>query len=217
MLVNKTYPRFGTYPFSLTIHDLTTGKTATVSGATTVTDAPLSSAFSAPLTAAGTRTISGTIATVTDGNAQGSAADLSATIDWGDGSTTAGTIVPQSAGQYAVVGSKTYATSGSYTVKVAISSLGGSTAQAQGVVSVPKPAPVIAAGGSAALVQFDTFTRSGDFTDQGVGPWTATVDYGDGTGSQALAINADKTFTLSHTYASAGTFTASVTSPARGA
>ena len=211
VLVNKTYPRFGTYPFSLTIQDLTTGKTATVSGAATVTDAPLSSAFTAPSTTVGTRTISGTIATVTDGNAQGSAADLSATIDWGDGSTTAGTIVPQSAGKYAVVGSKTYATSGSYTVKVAISSLGGATAQAQGVVSVPKPAPVITAGGSAALSQFDTFTRSGHFTDPDVGPWTATVDYGDGTGNQALAINADKTFALSHTYGSAGSFTASVT------
>ena len=211
VLVNKTYPRFGTYPFSLTIQDLTTSKTATVSGTATVTDAPISSAFTAPLTTAGTQTISGTIATVTDGNAQGSAADLSATINWGDGSITAGTIVPQSAGKYSVVASKTYATSRSYSVKVAISSLGGSTAQAQGVVSVPNPAPVIAAGGSVALLQFDTFTRSGHFTGPGVGPWTATVDYGDGTGNQALAINADQTFALSHTYASAGTFTASVT------
>ena len=56
------------------------------------------------------------------------------------------------------------------------------------------------------------FTRAGSFTDvPGDGPWTATVKYGDGTGLHTLALNPNMTFTLSHTYANAGTFLTTVT------
>jgi uncharacterized membrane protein YgcG len=57
------------------------------------------------------------------------------------------------------------------------------------------------------------FTDTGSFTDPD-GPagdsWTATVDYGDGSGPQALALNGND-FTLSHYYGTTGDYTATVT------
>ena len=55
----------------------------------------------------------------------------------------------------------------------------------------------------------ETYTASGSFTDPGADTWTATVDYGDGSGTGALALSG-KTFSLSHTYAAAGPFTVTV-------
>ena len=52
---------------------------------------------------------------------------------------------------------------------------------------------------------------NGAFTDPGADTWTATVDYGDGSGAQPLPLNPDKTFNLSHFYADNGTFTVTVT------
>ena len=65
-------------------------------------------------------------------------------------------------------------------------------------------------GGQPELDEGDTFTATGSFTDPGADAWTATVDYGDGTGSQPLALNADKTFALEHTYLDNGDFTVTV-------
>jgi Ca2+-binding RTX toxin-like protein len=66
--------------------------------------------------------------------------------------------------------------------------------------------PTVSAGGNETIA-VGPFTRSGSFTDIGNGQtWTATVDFGDGSGAQALTLNPDGTFTLSHTYAQAGEF-----------
>jgi hypothetical protein len=55
-------------------------------------------------------------------------------------------------------------------------------------------------------------SRLASFTDANAdGPWTATVDYGDGTGVQALALSATKTFTLAHNYLRAGLYQVTVT------
>jgi streptogramin lyase len=78
-------------------------------------------------------------------------------------------------------------------------------------VTAPHLAPVVSAGTAVTLDEGSTFSRSGSFIDSDAGAsFTATVDYGDGTGAQALALNADHTFTLSHVYAAGGTFTVTV-------
>ncbi|MCA9198488.1 MAG: tandem-95 repeat protein, partial [Planctomycetales bacterium] len=70
------------------------------------------------------------------------------------------------------------------------------------------------AGEDAALVPADegVFVRTGiAFTDPGSDEWTGTVDYGDDTGEQALTVDSiGKTFDLSHTYTTEGTFTVTV-------
>jgi len=56
------------------------------------------------------------------------------------------------------------------------------------------------------------FIGSGSFTDLNTAdPWSATVDYGDGTGFQTLALNPDKSFNLSHVYIAQGYYTLTVT------
>ena len=68
---------------------------------------------------------------------------------------------------------------------------------------------VVNAGPDATINEGDTFSSSGSFTSP-QGAWTATVDYGDGSASEALTL-AGNFFTLSHTFSTAGLFTVTVT------
>ncbi len=70
-------------------------------------------------------------------------------------------------------------------------------------------APLVDAGPDATVPAGTAFTRSGSFTDEAPGTATATVDYGDGAGPQALPLTGT-TFSLNHTYATAGTKTVTV-------
>ncbi len=102
-----------------------------------VADAPLS-ATGVPVSATAGVQLSATVATFTDADPGGAIADYTATIDWGDGATTAGTVVP-SGGGFAVTGSHTYAGSGSYPTSVAIKDVGGATATATSTATVANP------------------------------------------------------------------------------
>ena len=59
----------------------------------------------------------------------GTASDYTATITWGDGVTTLGTVVPGTPGLFNVVGTHTFE-EGTYTVSVVIADSGGSTTTA---------------------------------------------------------------------------------------
>ena len=56
----------------------------------------------------------------TDPNPNDPLSDYSADIDWGDGNYATGIIVPEGSGNYAVVGSNTFAQAGTFTVTVAL-------------------------------------------------------------------------------------------------
>lgn len=71
-------------------------------------------------------------------------------------------------------------------------------------------APSVDLGADITINQGDTLTRNGSFVDPGADVWTAFVDYGDGTGVQALTLNADKTFELNHEYLIHGTYAVAV-------
>lgn len=79
------------------------------------------------------------------------------------------------------------------------------TATAGTTVSIWKR---VDAGSDATINEGDTFISSGTFIVPDVDIWTATVDYGDGTGEQPLVIG--ETFVLSHTYADDGVYTVTV-------
>ena len=62
-------------------------------------------------------------------------------------------------------------------------------------------APVVTLGADESLLEGQRLSRLASFSDQDASiSWSATVDYGDGSGSSALALAADKTFTLDHLY-----------------
>jgi hypothetical protein len=93
---------------------------------------------------------------------------------------------------------------GSYAVSVQVSDGRGGVSVASTTLTVNSAAPAVNPLADAVLNEGGTFTATGSFTDPGADAWTATVDYGDGSGPTALALNADKTFSLSHLYTGSG-------------
>ncbi len=74
----------------------------------------------------------------------------------------------------------------------------------------PNVVPTVDAGADASVTEGSPFSQGGSFVDPDANSWTATVDFGDGSGVQALPLSG-KTFALNHTYADNGAFTVTVT------
>lgn len=73
--------------------------------------------------------------------------------------------------------------------------------------SIPAPEPpAIALGQNVTLDEGDALSRYGLFTDSDSGNWSATVNYGDGSGNQTLALNPDKTFLVTHSFSDNGSY-----------
>ena len=105
--------------------------------------------------------------------------------------------------------SHVYADNGSYSVTLVVSD-GQLTSSAATTANIANVAPVVSAVAGAELTLGDPYAATGSFSDPGADTWTATVDYGDGSGAQPLAL-AGTSFSLSHTYTASGTFTVTVT------
>ena len=70
--------------------------------------------------------------------------------------------------------------------------------------------PVITLPSSGSTTEGGAISATGSFNDVNTdAPWTATVDYGDGTGVMPLALNGNQ-FTLNHAYGFRGTYTITV-------
>ena len=123
-----TFAEEGTYSGTLTATD-TTGLTDSTTFSIHVADAPLTSECAMP--AFTLQAFAGATATFHDAATTGLLSDFSATIDWGDGTSSAGAISggPGTA-PYTVSGSHTYTSTGFFTVKTAIADDGGSTTAA---------------------------------------------------------------------------------------
>ena len=111
--------------------------------------------------------------------------------------------------------SDVYAANGTYTVTVSLADASASTTGTYTIVvtGLGGPSvtpPTVNLGGNASVLSGATFTQTDSITDNGPGPLSATVDYGDGSGAQTLIVTAGG-FTLSHVYAVAGTYTVTVT------
>ncbi|MCA9194187.1 MAG: hypothetical protein KDB03_20600, partial [Planctomycetales bacterium] len=101
----------------------------------------------------------------------------------------------------------------SQTVTITATDSDGATSQTTFNLVVNNVAPDFEAGIGATLLPADAgvFSRSLSFTDPGADSWTGTVNFGDGSGNQALAIDqSSKSFDLNHVYTAEGTFTVSV-------
>jgi len=122
------------------------------------------------------------------------------TYSWsfGDGNTGSG-----------VTTSNTYVQDGSYAVRLIVTDTRGLADTVITTATVANVIPVVGAFSGATLLPGETYSASGSFTDPGADSWTATVDYGDGTGTSPLSLHG-KSFTLSHVYNTPGTFTVTV-------
>jgi hypothetical protein len=136
-----TYAEEGSFTATVTITDInTTTNKATANTTAIVGDAALHASGAKP-TRKG-NSVSGTVATFTDDNPFAPVSDFTATIAWGDGKTTNGTVADP-ATVFHVSGNHTYSKSGTYTIKITIKDDGGSTATANTTVTIPaaKPKP----------------------------------------------------------------------------
>jgi VCBS repeat-containing protein len=128
-------------------------------------------------------------------------------VDWGDG--TAAQAFDASAQGAIDLTSHTYAQDGNYNVMVSVTDKDGMSDSGTFTISVANVAPAVDAGTSATIDEGSTFSGAGSFADPGADTWTATVDYGDGSGVQPLGLSG-KSFTLGHAYAQDGTYPVTV-------
>jgi hypothetical protein len=211
-----TYADEGSFTATVTISDVSPGTgTATATDTATVTESDSLSGTPVTFTATAGTSFTGTVANFTDSYAGNTPADLTATIDWGDATTSAGTVAG-GGGSFSVSGTHTYAGSGTFSVTVTLSddapgtatAMVTSTAQvgaASGLTAFPRT--IAATEGAAFNGVVATFTdgRGGAVP----GDFTATIDWGDGTTTAGtVASTGGGAFTVSgtHTYADEGAF-----------
>ena len=155
------------------------------------------------------------VAVITDPNLVLVAGDITATIDWGDGTITPGT-VSGAAGAFAVVGDHTYAAAGNYQVHVhavANQTQLDATTTAQILDSIVGTAVPINALSTVPFVNVPIAFFADTQPSTLASEYTATIDWGDGQPSSAGVITAVAgAFQVagSHTYAQPGTYPVSI-------
>jgi hypothetical protein len=161
--------------------------------------------------------LSGTVATYTDPNPSDVATQFSATIDWGDGSTSSGSI-SGSSGSFTVTGDHTYSEEGtSIPVKVTITDADdpNDTATANSTADIADAA--LSASGlsfnstnpvNAVVATFTDADPAGTTTD-----YNASIDWGDASTPSSGTIGSaggEFTVTGTHTYSALGPYTLSI-------
>jgi len=157
------------------------------------------------------------VATFSDSNGGDTAASFAATIDWGDGVTSAGTVVG-GAGSFTVEGGHTYADEGNDTAKVVLThTADGATSTVSGGVAVAEADVLTPHGTSFTANAHQVFsgtvaTFSDSDTANVAGDFTAAIDWGDGQTTTGTVSGANGSFTVggSHTYQAAGQDTVKV-------
>ncbi|HUY36366.1 MAG TPA: DUF4214 domain-containing protein [Pirellulales bacterium] len=208
-----TYLEEGANPVRVVVSDAG-GSAATANSTADVADAPLS-ATAAAITSPQFTNFSGVVATFTDANPK-AASDFTATVDWGDGSSSAGTIAA-SGGGFKVSGSHAYAEDGTFAVKTTIADAGGGTATAGGTANITEQAisgTALAVNGfeRSPLAQVALATFSHGNGNEPAGDFNATIHWGDGTSSTGSVSESGATYTVSgsHTYLDEGPFAIAV-------
>jgi hypothetical protein len=166
----------------------------------------------------GTRFDETTVATFTDADLGRQATDYTATISWGDGSSSTGD-VSGAEGVFAVTGGHVYAHPGAFTVGVTVADPAGFTATASGTATVAAASLAVTAGQTSDVLKGAAFTQTlATFTDanasDSAGSYTASINWGDGTAATTGTVSgAQGSFSVNggHTYASRGTYTVTVT------
>lgn len=224
---SHTYADEASDALSVVITDTSDSTTATATGTATIADGD--SLFAIGIGGTGQEglieategiTFTGTVAhfdnALRTGYPGNSPSDFTATIDWGDGSTSTGTVgtVSGSIGAYSVAGSHVYAEEGRHTATVVLAddAPGTATGTATDVVVV-FDASLTATGTAVSATAGTEFTGAvANFSDANpsapLSDFSASIDWGDGSSSAGnVAANGSGGFivTGTHAYTSAGT------------
>jgi PKD repeat protein len=139
-------------------------------------------------------------AVVLDASGSSDPQNLPLTYDWdfGDGSPHGSGVAP----------THVYADNGSYTITLSVENASQSTT-ATTTATIANAPPNVDAGADASALTDQSFALNASFTDLGVGdgPWTTSIDWGNGTPPTQGVVSAtgelsgSKVYTLSGTYA----------------
>jgi hypothetical protein len=181
--------------------------------ATKTWEAPIS-AQGVPVSAVEGNPFTAAVATVTDPDPNSTASEYSATIFWGDGTSSVGTLSGPTGGPFTVSGSHTYVEEGTYTVTVLVVDVDtpSNTATATTTATVadapltatcaaPAVSPQAFVGNVATLNDANPFGTTTDFT--------ATIAWGDGASSAGVVtgpIGGPFSVSGAHVYGSTGFF-----------
>ncbi|HUY89049.1 MAG TPA: TIGR03118 family protein [Pirellulales bacterium] len=209
----------GPYSISVTLsEDGPDPASWTAAGAAAISDADRFAGAALSINATEGRAFSGvSVATFTDSNLATTAADLTAAIDWGDGTSGAGQ-VSGSNGNFTVAGSHAYADDGAYAIAVRLSEAAPGTA-AGAVASTARVAEADFSatsqtlseteGAAATLTQVFSDPDSVDLPSD----LTALVSWGDGANASSASIRGSGgqfTITAQHRYADEGEFSGQI-------
>ncbi len=181
---------------------------------------PISNAKGMAVTATEGTAFCATVATFTDADSKAVAGDYAVTIQWGDGTSSPGTITGDGKGNFTVSGCHTYAEEGPSTITVTITDVDNASnaatvtttaavadAALTSTCAVPATIPATYTGPTAT---FTDASSTGTLTD-----FTATIAWGDGTTSLGTILGGPGTvpYTVSgsHVYLTPGPFTLATT------
>jgi hypothetical protein len=135
-----------------------------------------------------------------------------ATFYWGDNTSSTYDLAT---GVFEVIGTHAYTQPGVYEILIIILDEDGGQTTATFTVTIVDNTPpdqlIVDAGPDRFINEGSLFQSTGSFTSTSGTVFTATVNYGDGTGIQPLALNQDHTFSLSHHYCENGIYPVEVT------
>lgn len=136
VIASHTFASAGAFTVTVTALGPNSPAAGSGSGVATVADAPLGVSCTQINATAGS-SFGGQLATLTDSNRDGVASQFTATIDWGDGSSSGGTVTGLSrVPTFAIGGSHAWSTAGSFTVKISIADVGGAVTSTTCAVAV---------------------------------------------------------------------------------
>jgi hypothetical protein len=213
---DHTYAESGSYTVKVTVaggDDPTTS--ASGSGTASVAEATITVSAGTISATTGTA-FSGQVATFADGDPLTPASDYAASIQWGDGATSTGTI-SGSGGSFRVSGLHTYTTAGSHPLRVTVQETDGTSGTGTGSAGANDTTLTVTGRGTVLL---PTQTFNGTLATVRYGTpsspasaFSAQINWGDGhTGAGRVAGSAGNySVTASHTFAGNGPFTVRVT------
>ena len=124
------------------------GSTASADFVATISDGKLTAGAHGSLSGVATSALTGVVGSFTDeAAAQAAVGDFAASINWGDSTTSAGTVTKTGSGAFSVSGTHTYASSGSKSITATVTDEEGSTVTLHATATIAVAPPVLPATG----------------------------------------------------------------------
>lgn len=205
-----TFGLAATYPVTVQVISLG-GSRGSATQNVQVLDAPIVQVPGNPITGVAGNPFSGVVVTFTQFPLT-PPSSFTASINWGDGVISPGTVAAGSNGQFTVSGTHTFVINNTFTVQVTITDTAGTTATLPVTANVADAPLTSKAAVAAAVAGFPfigtvaTFTSTNTFSQ--AAEFSATIDWGDGSPTSAgLISGSGGSFSVvgSHTYANTST------------